>query len=152
TADEIALAERGDLVADLLDQVLGASGLLVDRLADALLDLGAVLFQRRLHFALAFARLALDPVAGLFRLRRRFATGGGAAALGPFQGPAQLGAVGLDLLLGRVTTGEGLDQLTDAVGDAEHGADREVEGGGGDSLGLVFLSGGLGGGLGASFG
>src|SRR4051812_29583497 len=86
-----ALAERGELVADAADQTLGAAddalgarGLLLDRLADALLDLGAVALQRSLDVALALAGPTLDLVAGLARLGDRFAAGGRAATLSPF--------------------------------------------------------------------
>ena len=65
-ASSLRLPQGGELVADLVDQVLGARGLLLDRLADALLDLVRFL-QGRLR-ALALASLALDPVAGLPRL------------------------------------------------------------------------------------
>ena len=46
--------------------------------------------------------------------------------------------------------GERLDELADAVGDAEHGADGDVDGGFGDDLSLVLL--GFGDLLGAGFG
>ena len=66
---------------------------------------------------------------------------------------AQLRAVGLDLFLGAAAAGPRLDQVGDAVADAEDDADREVDGGLGDGLDLVLLGdGGLGGGAFGRFG
>ena len=84
----LARAQR-ELLGDLVDQVLRPSGLLVDRLADALLGLVAVALQRGLDRALALAGLALDAVPGPLRLRRRLAAGGGATAFGALQGAAR---------------------------------------------------------------
>ena len=89
-----------ELLAYLVDQVLGARGLVVDRFADALLDLGAVALQGGLDPALALARLALDSVAGLARsvvaLRRAVAPRRSVR----FTVRRSCGAVGLELLLG----------------------------------------------------
>ena len=52
---------------------------------------------------------------------------------------AQLGAVGLELFFGGGASGERLDQIGDAVGDREHGADGDVDRGLGDGAGLVLL-------------
>ena len=136
----------------MVDQALGAGGLLVERRANALLDLGAVALQRASRPSAGACGPRARPVAGLARLGGRFAAGGGAAALGPLQRAAQLGAVGLDLFLGAAAVGERLDQLGDAVADAEDDADREVDRGLGDGLDLVLLGGGCGGRLGGGGG
>src|SRR6201746_1807843 len=119
----------GCSLTDRRQQTLGAGGLVVDRAADARLDLVAVALQGRLDRALVLARFALNPIAGLASFGGRFAAGRGAATLGALDGFAQLRAVGLELFLGAGAAGPRVDQIGDPVADAEDDAHRHVDGG-----------------------
>src|SRR5262249_23523012 len=100
SVSEEGLAQRGELLPDLVDEVLRSGGLVVERFADALLDVFAVPLQRRLDVTAALAGLALDPVAGLAGFGGRLAAGGMTTALAALDGAAEAGPVGLQLLLG----------------------------------------------------
>src|SRR6202000_3307661 len=94
------LAQRGQLVGDLLDPAL---------------DLGAAAFDRRSRGRgdgfLMFAGFALNPFAGFASLGGGTFAGGGATFLGPFGRFLDLAAEGFQLFLGLRAAGQRLDDV-----------------------------------------